>query len=63
MDIPSTITHSLGEELSAQHLTVASHGVDAARVAGGGLTPSVHAHGDKKEEADIDRDRFFRSID
>jgi hypothetical protein len=27
------------------------------------VTPSVHAHGDKKDEVDIDRDRFFRAID
>jgi len=62
-DIPSTITEALGEELTEQHLTVASYGAGAARAAGGGATPSVHAHGDKKEEVDIDRDRFFRSID
>jgi len=49
--------------LTEQHLAVASYGASAARAVGGGVTPSVHAHGDKKEEVDIDRDRFFRSID
>jgi len=62
-DVPSTITEALGEELTEQHLTVASYGAGAARAGGGGAAPSVHAHGDKKDEVDIDRDRFFRSID
>ncbi|HUE70126.1 MAG TPA: hypothetical protein VMP01_04485 [Pirellulaceae bacterium] len=62
-NVPSTITEALGEELTEQHLSVASYGAGAARAAGGGATPSIHAHGDKKDEVDIDRDRFFRSID
>jgi len=62
-NVPSTITEALGAELTEQHLTVASYGAGAARAAGGGVAPSVHAHGDKKDEVDIDRDRFFRSID
>jgi len=62
-NVPSTITEVLGEELTEQHLSVGSYGAGAARSAGGGATPSVHAHGDKKDEVDIDRDRFFRAID
>lgn len=62
-NVPSTITEALGAELTEQHLTVASYGAGAARAAGGGATPSVHAHGDKRDEVDIDRDRFFRFID
>jgi hypothetical protein len=62
-NVPSTITEALGEELTEQHLTVASYGAGAGRAAGGGATPSVHAQGDKKDEVDIDRDRFFRAID
>jgi hypothetical protein len=62
-NVPSTITEALGEELTEQHLTVASYGAGAARAAGGGATPSIHAHGDKKDEVDSDRDRFFRAID
>lgn len=62
-NLPATITEALGEELTEQHLTVASYGAGAARAAGGGATPSIHAHGDKKDEVDIDRDRFFRVID
>lgn len=62
-NVPSTITEVLGEELTEQHMTVASYGAGAARAAGGGVAPSIHAHGDKKDEIDIDRDRFFRSVD
>lgn len=62
-NVPSTIGEALGEELTDQHLTVASYGAGAARAAGGGAPPSVHAQGDRKEEIDIDRDRFFRVID
>jgi hypothetical protein len=62
-DVPSTIEEVLGEELTEQHLTVASYGAGAARKGGDGVTPSIHASGDKKDEVDIDRDRFFRSID
>ena len=32
-------------------------------MAGSGAVPSVHGQGSKKDEVDIDRDRFFRSID
>jgi hypothetical protein len=62
-NVPSTITEALGEELTEQHLTVGSYGAGAARAAGGGVTPSIHAQGDKKDEVDLDRDRFFRAID
>lgn len=62
-NIASTIEEALGEELTEQHLTVASYGAGAARAGGGGATPSIHAHGDKTDEVDSDRDRFFRSID
>ena len=62
-NVASTIEEALGEELTEQHLTVALYGAGAARAGGGGATPSIHAHGDKTDEVDSDRDRFFRSID
>jgi hypothetical protein len=62
-DMPATITEALGSELTEQHLTVGSYGAGAARAAGGGAAPAVHAHGDKADEVNVDRDRFFRVID
>ena len=62
-NVPSTITEVLGDELTEQHLSVGSYGAGAARAVGGGVSPSIHAHGDRKDEVDSDRDRFFRAID
>jgi len=67
-NVPSTIEEALGNELTEQHLSVGAQGAGAPRsarggVAGSGAAPSIHAHGDKADEVDIDRDRFFRFID
>jgi len=51
--MPSTITEALGEELTEPRQAVRS--VGAASV--------FHGAGQKKDEVDIDRDRFFRAID
>ena len=56
--VPRTITEALGEELSEPHQTVASYGG-----VGGGSNAMRHAHGGRKDEADIDAERFFRAID
>jgi len=56
--VPRTVTEALGEELSEPHLTVASYGG-----VGGASTSMHHGHGGKKDEVDIDADRFFRAID
>jgi len=58
-DVPSTITEALGEELTEPHQTVASYGTGAGK----GGRQMYHGHGAKKDEVDIDRDRFFRAID
>ncbi len=56
-DVPRTITEALGEQLTEPHQTVASYG-------GTNLGSSMrHSHGGKKDEADIDADRFFRAVD
>ncbi|MGZ8518896.1 MAG: baeRF3 domain-containing protein [Candidatus Binatia bacterium] len=55
--VPRTIRDALGEELTEPHLTVASYG------AGAGATAMRHGHGSKKDEVDIDAERFFRSVD
>ena len=54
-NVPATITEALGDKLTEPHLTVASYG--------GGGGASHHGHGGKKDEVDIDMDRFFRVID
>ncbi len=54
--VPRTITEALGEELSDPRLTVSSYG-------GAGGAGMRHGHGGKKDEVDIDRERFFRAVD
>jgi len=55
--VPRTIIEALGEELTEPHLTVASYGT------GAGGPAMHHGHGSKKDEVDIDAERFFRAID
>ena len=57
-DVPRTITEALGAELTEPHQTVASYGG-----VGGESTPMHHSQGGKKNEEDIDAERFFRAID
>jgi len=56
--VPRTLTEALGAELTEPHSTVASHGGVS-----GASTPTHHGHGSKKDEVDIDAERFFRAID
>jgi Bacterial archaeo-eukaryotic release factor family 3 len=55
--VPRTITDALGEDLTEPHITVASYGTGAAG------RPIRHDHGSKKDEVDIDTERFFRAVD
>ncbi|HNR14304.1 MAG TPA: hypothetical protein PLG17_06510 [Thermodesulfobacteriota bacterium] len=56
-DVPRTITEALGEELTEPHQTVASYGT------GVGGPAMHHGHGSKKDEIDVDEERFFRAVD
>jgi hypothetical protein len=56
--VPRTITETLGEELTEPHQIVASYGGT-----GGGSVSMRHGHGGKKDEMDIDAERFFRAVD
>jgi hypothetical protein len=56
--VPRTIAEALGDELTEPHQAVASHGG-----VGQGSTPMHHGQGGKKDEADMDTERFFRVID
>jgi len=58
--VPRTITDALGEELSDPYQKVSSYGMGGAGGHGGDMR---HGHGGKKDELDIDIDRFFRAID
>jgi hypothetical protein len=58
-DVPATITEALGDELTEPHQTVASYGMGAGK----GGKEMHHGHGAKKDEVDVDVDRFFRVID
>lgn len=55
--VPHTINEALGKELTEPHQTVASYG-------GTRLGSSMrHSSGGKKDEMDIDAERFFRAVD
>lgn len=58
-NVPATITEALGDELTEPHQTVASYGSGAGK----GGKEMRHGHGGKKDELDIDIERFFRAID
>lgn len=56
--VPRTISDALGEELTEPHQTVSSHGG-----VGHGRQPMRHSSGGKKDEVDLDAERFFRAVD
>lgn len=54
--VPRTLVEALGEQVTEPHLTVASYG--------GSTGPGMrHGHGTRKEEIDVDTERFFRAVD
>lgn len=60
---PRTIEEALGDELTEPHRTVASYGGAGGR-GGSHASPSMHhGHGGRKDELDVDDDRFFRAVD
>ena len=56
-DVPKTIEDALGDELTEKHLTVTSHGGT-----GGESSNMRHGHGGKKDEVEVDVERFFRLV-
>ncbi len=56
-DVSKTIEEALGSKLTDKHSTVASYGG-----VGGQSNNMHHGHGGKKDEVDIDAERFFRSV-
>jgi hypothetical protein len=62
-EVPGTIEEALGSELTEPHITVASYSGKAARHGQHGSPAISHGHGQKKDEVDIDDERFFRIVD
>lgn len=56
--VPRTITEALGGELTEPQQTVGSYGG-----VGGQHTAMHHGHGGKKDQVDLDAERFFRAVD
>lgn len=54
--VPHTITEALGDKLTESHTAVRSFG-------GGSQGAVHHGHGQRKDEVDVDTERFFRAID
>lgn len=57
-EVPATMKEALGSELTEEHITVATYGGKGAKG-----TNMVHGHGGKKDEMDVDAERFFRTVD
>ena len=56
--VPETIEEALGSELTDEHITVATYGGK-----GPDGTRMQHGHGSKKDEKEVDAERFFRTVD
>lgn len=54
--VPRTITEALGEELTEPHQTVGSYN-------GAGDPAMYYGHGGRKDQTEIDDERFFRAVD
>ena len=59
-EVPRTMTAALGEELTDPRQTVSAYG---GSTSGGGQSPMHHGHGGRKDELDLDAERFFRAVD
>lgn len=56
-EVPKTMTEALGSEITPPHTTVASYG-------GVGQGSSMrHGHSSRKDEEEIDEERYFRAVD
>lgn len=57
-DVPKTLQEALGEDVTEEQLTVASYGANQP-----GGTAMHHGHGGRKDERDVDAERYFRAVD
>lgn len=56
-EVPHTLTDALGGELTEPHLTVSSYGKGTQG------PPMFHGQGGRKDQIDLDAERFFRKVD
>lgn len=57
-DVPETLEEALGEEVTEEYLGFGSYG------APGGAGPGMyHGHGGRKDQLDVDTQRWFRAVD
>lgn len=62
--VPRTIEDALGTELTEPHSTVASYGAGAGGPRSAHGSPAMHhGHGGRKDQTEIDDERFFRALD
>ncbi|WP_133130739.1 hypothetical protein [Legionella yabuuchiae] len=56
-EVPKTLTEALGHELTEPRLTVSAYGKGTEG------PPMHHGHGGRKDEVDLDAERYFRRVD
>lgn len=57
--VPRTLEEALGDQLTEPQLRVATYGLGPAT----GDVPMFHGQGGRKDEVDLDMERFFRAVD
>ncbi len=61
--VSQNIEEALGKELTEPHLTSASYGGAGRPGSPHGVPAMHHGHGGKKDEVELDNEKFFRAID
>ncbi|GGI90098.1 baeRF3 domain-containing protein [Legionella impletisoli] len=56
-EVPKTLTEALGHEVTEPRLTVSAYGKGTEG------PPMHHGHGGRKDEIDVDAERYFRRVD
>lgn len=57
--VPRTLEEALGDQLTEPQLRVSTYGLGPAT----GDVPMFHGQGGRKDEVDVDMERFFRAVD
>lgn len=59
-EVPKSLTDALGSDITDARLTVSSYGASGSDAANPGMH---HGHGGRKDQVDLDTQRFFRAVD